>query len=100
MIIFPVVIIISIFMYLYYKIMIANEPEPLKKEIKNAKARIALGVFISFFGINQYLFYETQLSLFITIIFLFFGIMQGYAGYKRLSHYKKEYQKRVEVGRS
>lgn len=77
--------------------MIANDPDPLTKEIKNAKARIALGIFISVFGINQYLFYETQLALFITIVFLFFGFLQGYGGYKRLMHYREEFKKRAQA---
>ncbi|WP_208592249.1 YtpI family protein [Gracilibacillus suaedae] len=97
MVIFPIMIILSFMMYIYYKVMIIRDRDPLMQEIKNAKARIALGIFISVFGVNQYLFYQTQLALFITLVFLFFGIVQGYGGIKRLSHYKEEYQKRAQT---
>ncbi|WP_066194912.1 YtpI family protein [Gracilibacillus timonensis] len=94
MIVFPIVIILSIIIYVYYKFSLLRESDPLIQEIKNAKARIVLGIFMSMFGINQYLFYQTQIALFITIIFLFFGIVQGYGGIKRYLHYKKELRKR------
>ncbi|WP_058307110.1 YtpI family protein [Gracilibacillus massiliensis] len=97
MVIFPVVIVLSFIIYLYYKVMITRDHDPLTQEIKNAKARIALGTFISFFGINQYLFYETQLALFIALLFLFIGIIQGYGGFKRFNHYKHEFNKRTET---
>lgn len=80
--------------------MLTRDHDPLSQEIKNAKARIALGTFISFFGINQYLFYQTQLALFIAIIFLFFGIVQAYGGFKRLNHYKAENAKRAQTNQT
>ncbi|MGP4041596.1 YtpI family protein [Gracilibacillus sp. D59] len=96
MVIFPIMIVLSFIMYIYYKVMIMRDHDPLTQEIKNAKARIALGIFISFFGVNQYLFYQTQIALYITLVFLFFGIVQGYGGIKRLIHYRGEYQKRAQ----
>ncbi|RCW66305.1 YtpI family protein [Saliterribacillus persicus] len=94
MIIFPLTIIITAIMYLYYKVMILRTKDPLLQEIQNAKARIALGLFMIFFGVNQYLFYETTLALYIALIFLLFGILQGYGGSKRWKHYKGELSKR------
>ncbi len=49
MVVFPIVIIISIVLYVYYKVMILRGSDPLIQEILNAKARISLGIFISFF---------------------------------------------------
>lgn len=97
MVIFPILIIVSFMMYVYYKVMIIRDKDPLTQEIKNAKARISLGIFMSVFGINQYLFYETTLALFIAIIFLLFGGLQLFDGYKRYVHYKGEYKKRVQT---
>ncbi|ENH96947.1 hypothetical protein J416_08187 [Gracilibacillus halophilus YIM-C55.5] len=96
MIILPIVIIATFILYVYYKVMINREQDPLQQELLNAKARISLGVLISAFGINQYLYYETRIALFVTIIFLFFGILQGNAGYKRYKHYRKEWKKREQ----
>ncbi|MFC4403674.1 YtpI family protein [Gracilibacillus xinjiangensis] len=94
MVIYPIVIIVSFILYVYYKVMIVRSVDPLIQEITNAKARMSLGLCISFFGVNQYLFYETQLALFIAIIFLVIGIMQILAGWKRYRHYKTEFKKR------
>ncbi|GAB2569797.1 YtpI family protein [Gracilibacillus alcaliphilus] len=94
MIAFPIVIILSILLYIYYKFSNLRQPDPLIQEISNAKARIALGIFMIAFGINQYIFYQTQLALFVTIAFLAIGILQGYGGVKRYLHYKGELHKR------
>ncbi|KAB8138282.1 hypothetical protein F9U64_05690 [Gracilibacillus oryzae] len=94
MIIFPIVIVVSFILYVYYKVMIVRSGDMLIQEITNAKARISLGLCISFFGANQYLFYQTRLALFIAILFLVIGGIQGYAGWKRYRHYKSEFSKR------
>ncbi|MBM7572875.1 YtpI family protein [Aquibacillus albus] len=94
MLIFPIVIVISIIMYIYYKVAILKQSDELMQVYMNAKARVFLGIFISFFGINQYLFYETKLSLYITIIFLILGCLQLFAGVKRTKHYANEIEKR------
>ncbi|MFD1019024.1 YtpI family protein [Thalassobacillus hwangdonensis] len=93
MFIFAALILISLVLYIYYKVAIIRTSEPLIQHLHNSKARILLGSFIFFFGINQYLFYETQLSLFVAIIFILIGIFQMYSGWKRLRHYQNEYSK-------
>ncbi|PWU69170.1 MULTISPECIES: YtpI family protein [Gracilibacillus] len=96
MVVFPIVIIISIVLYVYYKVMILRGSDPLIQEILNAKARISLGIFISFFGVNQYLYYQTKIALYVAIVFLIFGLLQMYTGIKRYQHYKSEQRKRKE----
>lgn len=56
----------------------------------NAKGRIALGFFVSTFGMNQYYAYQTQLALFISIAFLILGIAQIVHGFKLYKHYRQE----------
>ncbi|MRG87694.1 YtpI family protein [Salinibacillus xinjiangensis] len=90
MFIFPMVIVISLVMYVFFKVKILSLKDTLMMRYTNAKARISLGLLIIFFGINQYLFYETQLSLFIGIIFLFFGFIQAQYGYKLFKHFRQE----------
>ncbi|WP_163538148.1 YtpI family protein [Gracilibacillus sp. YIM 98692] len=97
MIIFPIIIILSIILYIYYKVMIVRGNDPLIQEIQNAKARLSLGIFISFFGINQYLFYQTQLALFICLAFFILGAIQAYGGWKRYVHYRGELLKREQT---
>ncbi|PKR79280.1 hypothetical protein CEY16_05940 [Halalkalibacillus sediminis] len=84
------IIVISFILYVFFKVRILNEKEPVKMHYTNAKARMALGTFISAFGINQYVFYETQLALFIGIVFLILGIAQIVYGYKLFKHFRNE----------
>ncbi|KHE67465.1 YtpI family protein [Halobacillus sp. BBL2006] len=93
MIIFPILIVISFVLYLYYKVMIVRTRDPLTQEYLNSKSKLFLGSFVLFFGINQYMFYQTRLSLFIGIVFIALGIFQAQSGWKASKHYRKEYQK-------
>ncbi|GAA0484182.1 YtpI family protein [Salinibacillus aidingensis] len=97
MIIFPFIIVISLVLYIFFKVRIFSLKDELLMRYTNSKARISLGVLLFFFGINQYLFYETRLSLFIGIIFLFFGFIQAQYGVKLFKHYRKEIVRRGEV---
>lgn len=74
--------------------MIARTPDPLTKEYLNSKGKVFLGGFIFFWGINQYLLYQTQLSLFIGIVLLILGVFQVRHGIKAAKHYRNEFQKR------
>ncbi|SDK43124.1 YtpI family protein [Sediminibacillus albus] len=93
MVVFPIVIIISLILYVYYKVAILKSNDTLNQLYMNAKGKISLGVFIGFFGINQYLYYQTQLALYIGIVFLILGAMQFLDGFKRAKHYRKEQKK-------
>lgn len=93
MIIFPIVIVVSIVLYVYYKVAILRTKDGLSQHYLNAKSRICLGTFILFFGMNQYLFYQTKLALFIAIIFASLGILQLNRGIKEMKHYRKEWQR-------
>ncbi|MDC3412644.1 YtpI family protein [Aquibacillus sp. 3ASR75-11] len=93
MVIFPIIIVISLVLYIYYKVAIIRTSEELNQHYYNAKARLFLGSFVLFFGINQYFFYETTLSLFIGIIFLIVGGLQMIAGFKRTRFYGNQLEK-------
>lgn len=93
MIIFPIIIMISIVLYIYYKVAILRTKDRLTQVYFNAKSRVCLGSFILFFGVNQYLFYESKLSLFVGIAFLILGSMQINRGIKEVKHYRKEGQR-------
>ncbi|MCA0969823.1 YtpI family protein [Halobacillus litoralis] len=93
MLIFAFLILLSFVLYIYYKVMITRTNDPLVQDFTNSKAKICLGAFIFFWGINQYLFYQTQLSLFIGLAFILLGGYQAITGWKAMNHYKGEYQK-------
>lgn len=94
MLIFALIILISIVMFIYYKVMILRTKEPLIQVYFNSKARFFLGTFLIAFGINQYLAYQFTFVLIITIIFILLGGYQSYHGFKAARHYKSE-QKRL-----
>lgn len=93
MVIFPIIIVISLVLYVYYKVAILKSSDGLTQAYFNAKSRICLGSFVLFFGINQYIFYQTKLSLFIGIIFLILGGMQLTRGFKETKHYRNEWRR-------
>lgn len=93
MIIFPILIILSITFFIYYKVSILKTKDELTQLYFNARSRMCLGTFVSASGINQYIFYQSKLALFIGIIFLILGIMQIVRGYNEAKHYQKEYRR-------
>ncbi|WP_028783446.1 YtpI family protein [Thalassobacillus devorans] len=92
MLIFSTLILVSLILYIYYKVNITRTRDRLTQLYFNGKARICLGSFVFFFGINQYLFYETKLSLYIGLVFLVLGGMQMYFGFKSSRYYKNAYR--------
>ncbi|MGM8366287.1 YtpI family protein [Virgibacillus sp. W0181] len=93
MVIFPIIIVLSLVLYVYYKVTLIRSKDRLEQSYLNAKSRIFLGSFIFFFGINQYVFYQTKLALFITIIFIFLGGLQLYTGWKEARHYRRQWKR-------
>ncbi|MFB4166712.1 YtpI family protein [Virgibacillus sp. JSM 102003] len=93
MIIFPIIIVLSLVFYVYYKVAIVKTGDKLTQAYLNAKSRICLGSFLFFFGINQYIFYQTQISLFIGIVFLILGGLQLNLGFRETKHYSKEWKR-------
>lgn len=93
MLIFAFIIIISIVMYIYYKVTILRTKDELVQKYTNAKARIFLGSFIFSFGINQYIAYQTKFILLISLVFVVLGTIQMISGYKEAKHYRNEYRR-------
>lgn len=93
MLIFAIFIVISVVMYIYYKVAILKTKDILTQKYYNAMARIFLGTFLIFFAINQYLAVQVKLVLFISIVFLILGIIQFVAGFKRAKHYRSEWRR-------
>ncbi|HLR75131.1 MAG TPA: YtpI family protein [Virgibacillus sp.] len=93
MLIFALIIVISVVLYIYYKVAILKSTDRLTQEYFNAKSRLCLGSFIIAFGINQYILYQTRLTLFIGIIFIILGGLQLNVGFKEARHYRKEWRR-------
>ncbi|WP_339228380.1 YtpI family protein [Oceanobacillus sp. FSL K6-2867] len=93
MFIFPAIIVVAAVLFIYYKVAILKSKDELVQRYFNAKARICLGTFVLVFGINQYIFYKTQLSLFIGIVFVILGGLQFYRGSMEAKHYRSEWRR-------
>jgi len=93
MLIFAIFIMISIVLYIYYKVTILKTKDKLTQQYLNAKARIFLGTFLLFFGINQYIAYQTKIILFISIVFVALGLLQSIDGFKEARHYRHEWKR-------
>ena len=92
-VIFPILIVVSLVLYIYYKVAILKTKDGLTQKYFNGRSHSCLGIFIFAFGINQYLFYETKISLFIGIIFLLIGGAQTIHGFKVSKHYQNEWKR-------
>lgn len=93
MFIFAVIILLSLVLYVYYKVAIVKTNNGLKQAYFHAKSRICLGSFLIAFTINQYIFYQTRISLFIGIVFLIFGLPLVLRGIKEVKHYRNEWKR-------
>jgi len=93
MFIFAVFILISIVLYIYYKVAILKTKDELSQKYINSKARFFLGTFLIFFGINQYIAYQTKFILFISIVFIALGLLQSVDAFKRARHYRNEWHR-------
>src|SRR5699024_9659742 len=90
MFILPIIIILSLVLYVYYKVAILKYKDGLTHAYYNARARVFLGLFVGTFWSNHYLFYQCKISLLIGIFYLLLGLMQLTFGYKQVKFYHKE----------
>ncbi|WLV23782.1 YtpI family protein [Aciduricibacillus chroicocephali] len=93
MFIVAVLILLSAILYIYYKVQILRTRDSLRQVYFNAKAKLCLGSLVFFFGINQYILYQTRLSLFIGIVFLLIGGALSVRGFKETKHYRGEWKR-------
>ncbi|SDN55457.1 YtpI family protein [Alkalicoccus daliensis] len=88
MIIFPIIIVVALFLFVYFKVAQSRGKGPGDSQLNNAKANISLGVFILAFGINSYVTLQTTTAAIIALIFAALGIANLYFGLQRYKHYK------------
>ncbi|HJV32157.1 MAG TPA: YtpI family protein [Bacillales bacterium] len=73
--------------YVFYKIKYVRSNRPVEKKWLSAKSRIALGLFVCLFGINQLFLFHTLVTYVIAAIFILLGISSAYTGFKMYKHY-------------
>lgn len=90
MIALPVIVAVSLILYLYFKVKILTLKDTREMYYTNAKARIALGAFVFFFGIYQYFIFQGKFSLVIGVVFILIGGLQGYYGAKLFRYFREQ----------
>ena len=89
-------IVVSAVAYLYFKTKQLRTPYPIRKKWYKAKTGIALGLFISSFGMNTAIIYNDVLTYIIGAIFISLGSLMISSDIKRMRHegkfIKEEYE--------
>ncbi|GHH97284.1 YtpI family protein [Neobacillus kokaensis] len=88
MFIFVFLIIILLVFYLFYKTKYFRSNRPVEKKWLSAKSNIALGLFVSLFGINHLIFIaESTVNYIIAALFTLYGAYFAWIGFKKYKHY-------------
>lgn len=80
-------IIISLVFYLFYKTKYIRSRRPAERHWLSAKSGIALGLFVSLFGINQLFLFHSTITYFIAVIFILLGGYNIYGGIRAYKFY-------------
>lgn len=80
--IFIFLIFASLVAFVYFKVQQSRGSAPVEKRLHSSKASIAIGIFFISFGINSYVNLQTSISAIITLVFVAFGAVNVFYGYK------------------
>ena len=90
-------IILSFVAYFYYKTKQFRSTLPIRKKWYTAKAGVAIGIFLIFFGLNATIIYPTIVGYIVAAVFILLGIGQASNHYKRAKKKKKYVQEEYEL---
>ncbi|MCQ6278361.1 YtpI family protein [Bacillus sp. EB600] len=91
-----VLIVIFFTFYLFYKIKYVRSNRPAEKKWLSSKSRIALGLFVCLFGINQLFLYHTMITYIVAAIFILMGGLSALSGVKAYKYYLPYAEKEAE----
>jgi uncharacterized membrane protein HdeD (DUF308 family) len=86
--VFVFFIILSFVFYVFYKIRFVRSHRPVEKKWLSAKSSIALGLFVTLFGLNQIYLYQTTLTYIIAVVFVIMGGLSIWNGVKAYKYYQ------------
>lgn len=84
---FIILILFSLAFYIYYKIKYVRTNKVNEKRWLSAKSSIALGLFVSIFGLNRIFITQTTVSILIGTLFIIIGSISIWTGYKAYKYY-------------
>jgi uncharacterized membrane protein HdeD (DUF308 family) len=94
--IFVPVIVVSFVFYIFYKVKYVRSTKPAERQWLSAKSRIALGLFVGLFGLNQLFLFQTTITYIVAAIFIIIGAMSVWAGFKAYKHFRPLAAKEAE----
>lgn len=94
--VFVIMIVFSLFFYIYYKVKYVRANRPNEKKWLSAKSSVALGSFVAFFGLNRLFITQSAISIIISVLFLTVGGISIWTGIKAYKFYLPYVQKERE----
>jgi hypothetical protein len=85
--VFVFLIVILLAFYVFYKIKYVRSNRPVEKKWLSSKSKIALGLFVCLFGVNQLFLFHTTVTYIIAVIFIALGGYSAFIGVKMYKHY-------------
>ena len=93
-------IIFTLVYYFYCKTKQFRSTLPIRKKWYQAKAGVALGLFIIIFGLNAIVIYEASTtSIIIAALFLIVGFNVSFNQYKRVRHERQDIEEEYELNK-
>jgi amino acid transporter len=80
-------IIISLAFYIFYKIKFVRSKLPFERKWVSAKSSIALGLFVSLFGLNQLFLFHSTVTYIIATLFILIGGLSIWNGWKSYRYF-------------
>lgn len=85
--------------YFYFKTKQFRTNLPIQKKWYKAKAGVALGLFLIFFGLNTFVVQDSLVGYLVGVVFILIGLMQSYHNYKRAKHEGKFVKEEYELNK-
>lgn len=92
-------IVISFVFYFYFKTKQFRSTLPIRKKWYTAKAGVALGIFLAFFGLNATILYPDWIGYIVAVIFVVIGAALGVNNFKRMRHEGKYVLEEYELNK-
>ncbi len=74
------IILVSLIFYVLYKVRYFRTRLPMERKWLSAKSSIALGVFVTTFGVNRLFLENNTVTYFISAVFIIVGAISLYSG--------------------
>lgn len=97
---FVTLIIVTFAAYFYYKTKQFRSTLPIQRKWYKAKAGVALGLFLIFFGANAIIIHKSAVSFIVAIIFFIVGALEAFNNYKRVKHEGKYVKEEYELNKN